>query len=142
MVEKVWVSDEGLECLVTHYRTHRCGYVGVSAKHPLFGKDYSESPECLKRLWEDVKTGPVGGRGIISILLNSKNVPRIDCVFDVHGSITFSGTGHWEGTNPDLWFFGFDCAHYGDEFEDWTVDRVVSECEKLATQLAKVWCDA
>jgi len=31
--------------------------------------------------------------------------------FQVHGGLTYSGNGFGYG---DFWFFGFDCAHFGD----------------------------
>lgn len=84
--------DTGLPCLIV--RNHSgalCGYVGVSRKHPLFKKNYND--------------------------------------FDaqVHGGLTFSdvcqdtpeechGVCHTVKNGEDdlAWWFGFDCAHYGD----------------------------
>lgn len=71
---------------------------------------------------------------------------------DVHGGVTYSGGDEDYPVKSDgLWWFGFDCAHYGDapavqcpiEKEFPVPGRVVrslayckSECESLATQLA------
>ena len=82
----------GLMCLI-----HRgpsgalCGYVGIPEAHPLYGKDY-EVPDVV-----------------------------------VHGGLTYAdkcmqtddpakGICHIpdDGEHVDLWWFGFDCAHFGD----------------------------
>ena len=89
---------------------------------------------------------PLGKRGILSAVVHTPEAPRIDILFDVHGSLTFSGElhgveGHW---------FGFDCAHAGDlqpgyslpftsdddEYRD--IEYVRAECRSLAEQLAAV----
>jgi hypothetical protein len=72
---------------------------------------------------------------------------------NIHGGVTFSGTHeHLEG-NPfdkDIWYFGFDCAHYDDyvdfkipnytrlHSEDehkWTEEEVIQETEKLVDEI-------
>ena len=74
-------EHEGLKCVVLMTNIgHRCGYVGVSEAHPLFGKDYDDLPDDI----------------------------------NVHGGVTYAG-GEGGYPIPDgLWWFGFDCAHYGD----------------------------
>jgi hypothetical protein len=64
-----------------------CGYVGVPSGHPLYGKAYGD----------------------------------IDGAFDVHGGLTFSNRCHGAichvpepGEPDDVWWFGFDCSHFGD----------------------------
>ncbi len=56
---------------------------------------------------------------------------------DVHGGLTFSGA-MLHGGNLAQWFFGFDCAHLGDNppigaicrlFEDVNVDMLRGMCE-------------
>lgn len=129
--DKLQFSDPatGLPCLIV--RAHSgslCGYVGVVEGHPAFGKDYE----------------------------------KVDV--DVHGGLTYSGfcqhtsderTGvcHVPGTgDPEqVWWLGFDCAHYGDlppaysyfegvvrtpdeEYRD--VDYVRRQCAQLANQLS------
>lgn len=124
----------GMPCLlVRNRRGALCGYVGVDASHPLHGKGYDG---C------------------------------IDGMFSVHGGLTYSDFC-MEGPEaenichvpspgePDpIWWFGFDCALYGD-FEPGdgiydgkrffepvgggeyrTVAYVKSECADLARQLA------
>lgn len=83
----------GLPCLAVRnpYAGNWCGYVGLPPDHPLYGKDY---------------------RGLS---------------FEVHGGLTFAnkcapsqdeakGICHTPAPGePDhVWWFGFDCAHFGD----------------------------
>lgn len=70
---------------------HWCGYVGVPPGHPWFGKRGDD--------WEDPTF-----RGV-----------------DVHGGITYSDACRGEvchipapGEPDDVWWHGFDCAHYND----------------------------
>lgn len=86
--------ETGLPCLaVRKPRGNWCGYVGVEPPHPLHGTDYMER----------------------------------DGLGDIHGGLTYSGAGkktEWEsegichvlseGETDDVWWFGFDCAHYYD----------------------------
>ncbi len=89
----VWVDETtGLDCMIV--RNHQgslCGYVGVGKDHEYYNVDYD----------------------------------TIDV--DVHGGLTFSDscqTGSPEvvvrhipqpGRSDDIWWLGFDCAHYGDK---------------------------
>jgi hypothetical protein len=86
-----WVDEAtGLDCLMKrHERTlHWCGYVGVPSGHPWNGKS-----------WDDVSA-------------------------DVHGGITYaeacdgdptSGVCHVaKSGDDDVWWLGFDWAHWGD----------------------------
>lgn len=79
----------GLDCLAVRHPggLHWCGYVGVPPGHAAHGKDYD-------------------GDGL--------NV-------DVHGGLTYAaGCGGSvchipeAGEPDDLWWLGFDCAHWGD----------------------------
>lgn len=74
---------------------------------------------------------------------------------NIHGGVTFSGTHeHLEG-NPfdkDIWYFGFDCAHYDDyvdytflgsdtinniekDTHKWTEEEVIQETERLVDEI-------
>lgn len=85
-----------------------CGYVGVDKDHPWYGQDYES----------------------------------IDA--DVHGGLTFGSkfsnvafeviSGEYK---EDLWFVGFDTAHFGDG-SNWPKDRVISETLSLMSQAKKV----
>lgn len=78
--------------------------------------------------------------------------------FDVHGGLTYSGGGENSKypVESDLWWFGYDCAHFGDGkdlnyvseelkkhmfmFVDEsetirTLDYCIEECKSLANQL-------
>jgi hypothetical protein len=101
---------------------HWCGYVGVAKDHPSYGKGYD------------------------------------DVDVEVHGGLTYAeacdevqdGVCHLpEGADDVRWWFGFDCAHLGDEsprrdgirFHEYhevyrTLDYVKGECSHLALQLS------
>ena len=58
---------------------------------------------------------------------------------DVHGGLTYSNknAGYPDPDNKDnIWWFGFDCAHYNDTLESCDALYVELECLKLAEQLA------
>lgn len=92
----------------------RRGYVGVENDHPFYGKHYrDEAPiEC----WEAIKNTEVGKRGIMSYIFQlPKEIPALDILFDVHGSVTYADhSPEYPVENEDLWWFGFDCSHAGD----------------------------
>ena len=145
----------------------RCGYVGIPKGHPLYKKDYQDS---VNMKLEDFKE-PFDKRGIIGILCNvleGDDKVHICTLFNVHGGITFADGGE-DSEYPvksDLWWLGFDCAHYDDakdlvtlkkEFdntrtdliikmeEEWpisdttvrTKEYVVSELKSLVDQIIK-----
>ena len=109
---------------------------------------------------------------LLGALIDEDERVRIDAYFTCHGGITYSGGGE-NSTYPidsNLWWFGFDCAHYGDgkdldlaietfpEFaqqnamtkaiEDMyptyeivrSTEYVVDNCKELADQLAQFSC--
>lgn len=87
-------KETGLPCLIVRNRLGAlCGYVGVTEEHPWFKRDYFHDIEKL---------------------------------VEVHGGITYSafcqededGICHIpdEGEPDRVWWFGFDCAHYGDDY--------------------------
>jgi len=138
----------GLACrIIRHSRSgNLCGYVRAPEAHPLYGKGYSDVvPESLRDSVQAALQSPLGKRGILSALVYEPEAPRIDILFDVHGSLTFSGElhgaeGHW---------FGFGCAHagdlqpgyeysFGDDCEYRDIEYVRAECRSLAEQLAAV----
>ena len=126
-VEKAWLTKAGLTAVATvtilgGKQHHRCGYVGIPADSFLAGLHYDN--ELL-----DVS---------------------------VHGGLTYSKRTEYINNYPidsTDWFFGFDCAHCEDGIIDPTeqdymygygkgiaksLDFVVTECESLAEQLAKI----
>lgn len=90
---------------------HRCGYVRIPKGHKIYGMDYSsQTPIKMKDM---PKNEPVGKRGVIPMVIQAmggkKNI-SLDCLFDVHGGITFANKlQKYRG-----WWIGFDCAHLGD----------------------------
>lgn len=140
VVEKVF-DHKDLKCVVTFCSNGwRCGYVGVPRSHRFYGKDYME----------------------VETLIDYGNC---------HGGITYSSKDENSKypIESDSWWFGFDCAHYGDgkdldlairyfpnltetlmkikHCEDMfptydevrTCEYVVDNCISLANQLAEHW---
>lgn len=80
-----------------------------------------------------------------------------DLHFDVHGGLTFGDKEPCEHEDGVGWWFGFDCAHFGDamfepdsdlaikfnhglitpQFHYWTQSEVESETERLAAMLSR-----
>lgn len=155
-VEKDWITKAGFRAVVIlGKRGSRCGYVGLPKEHRLYGASYSEPHPALSFPSDE----PVGKRGIISLICASKESASPDIVFDVHGSLTYSGGGDKYPVKSNLWWFGYDCSHSGDapseEYCDsqrkkypdkpfmWsgqdgvhrTLEYCESECESLAQQM-------
>lgn len=94
--KKQWMDEAtGLPCLMvrsTHCSGAWCGYVGVTENHPFFGKEYHDL--------EDI--GVHGGLTFAGKCQEEQN----DCEGVCHKVA--------EGENDNIWWFGFDCAHYMD----------------------------
>lgn len=107
----------GLDCLLQRTPMgHWCGYVGVGREHPLHGASGSDR--------------------------------RTD-ELEVHGGITYARACNGvvchkpaPGEPDALWWFGFDCAHFGDLSPGWKtgvyrdIDYVEQQTRHLAEQLA------
>ncbi len=142
-VERDWTTEAGLRaaCLLVNDGRNRCGYVAIPKDHPLHGVEYSQHSDSLIGVKAETDAGPIGKRGIISVLCHRDREATPDYVFDVHGSITYSAAGQDDypaKSSPDEWWFGFDCAHCDDTLETCTEQFVVAECEQLATALVAV----
>lgn len=158
---KDWVTEAGYRALVLLvHGNHYCGYVGIPKDHPLYGVSYSDDCESLAPAYERALNRPIDKKGIIPVVLGAMSGRRsMDICFNVHGSVTYTGSGLVEGTQH--WWVGFDCAHYDDltldeefnelgrvfmEGEEWKGDYrklrdipfVVNECENLANELLRV----
>ena len=112
-IEKAWITENGYWAVIRRIGSEskifmepwRCGYVGLPKGHPLCRVNYSD--EKLSNI-------------------------------SVHGGLTFSeeklkgaeGAEWWFG-----WWFGFDCAHWGDTPDKCTLEYCVEQCESLAKQL-------
>ena len=97
---------------------HRCGYVGVGADNPLYGKDYSDYLDINK---SELDGEPIGKRGIMPLLITANDEDervRLDVYFNVHGGLTYAGNRADYPVESNLWWLGFDCAHCGDAY-DW-----------------------
>lgn len=118
--DKVQWPDEatGLPCLAVRHPElgHWCGYVGVAPGHPLYGIDYGEPIDPAERARCAEEDGT-----------SAWEFDRPESVLDAHGGITFAGKCT-DGADPSrhvchiaapgepdhVWWFGFDCMHYGD----------------------------
>ena len=143
-IERRWTTAAGYEAICAFVRnSHRCGYVLIPEWHPCHGVCYSEPNPALAEAWKEAQAGEIGKRGIISVLIavgSNNEAPRADAVFNVHGSVTFSG----DLPGLDGFWYGFDCAHCDDatSFSPHGIHRteeyVVAECESLAAQLKEI----
>ncbi len=154
---------EGCRCVVIMTTMgHRCGYVGIDKAHPLYEVDYGQKVDCLKTAdMNDVPMDKAGMGQILKGMTGEYGEPQIspEMFFAVHGGITFSGGAPSKyPVVSDLWWFGYDCAHYGDAkdlsvIENESERRIYStfndgivrtkkyceqECKNLAEQLSKV----
>jgi hypothetical protein len=96
-----------------------CGYVGVQKDHPWFKKDYGETvpTSTIVGNWKD-RAIDLDKTSILSLfkiaMADGKDGEEsIDTLIQVHGGLTYSGWLTKKNKNI-LWYFGFDCAHYGD----------------------------
>ena len=106
VVEKIF-DHKGLKCVVIFISGGwRCGYVGVPKSHKFYGKDYMEI---------------------------EKQMEYGDC----HGGITFSSRNVDEKypIDSDLWWFGFDCAHYRDGKD---LDLAIEVFPHMAENICKI----
>lgn len=118
--DKIQFEDKhtGMPCLAvrSHFGSW-CGYVGVTADHPLYGVPYST---CAKKPQCEPETDHLGNAWW-------ECDHRPEAILDVHGGITFSGgcrktddpaVGICHVPSPgepeDVYWFGYDCGHYTD----------------------------
>lgn len=116
-VEKQF-TYKGYQCVVVMQSLgHRCGYVGIPIEHPLYGKDYFD---------------------YIDININHGNVP-IDNYFSCHGGITYANGGVYSEypIKGNLWWFGFDCAHWGDIRDFQAAKEIFRDNKDVLTRLSR-----
>lgn len=92
--DKISWTDEvtGLPCLIVRNQLGSlCGYVAVEPGHPMHGKDYDEVPVTVH-----------GGLTFADSCNESGPVEQSVCHVPEPGKPS------------DVWWFGFDCAHYDD----------------------------
>lgn len=159
----------GLPCLIVRNRLGAlCGYVGVATDHPWHGKSYhDEVPQAQQSrepIGREEHVAPLALFG--AVLRDHPGMVPIDCAIVVHGGLTYADKCQpgdptqaichipAPGDPDDVWWFGFDCHHYGDTSpgmmladreRGWATDGVYrpigyvrDECALLAKQLAAV----
>jgi len=128
--------------MIQGYLKHRCGYVAIDESHPLYKYNYGDKTEFLGELVnnDEIMKKDTGKRGVVPMFCwdgdKQKLAPEI--FFSVHGGITYSGKSDtYPIKNKKLWWFGFDCAHAGDETEDGgqSLEYCITECKNLIDQL-------
>lgn len=106
---------KGYRCVVIFTDMgHRCGYVGISEGHMLYGKHYGDYLDIFK---SEIENESIGKRGIIPLMFSAwddNDKVKLELYFDVHGGITYSDKHETYPIKSDLWWLGFDCAHYRD----------------------------
>ena len=131
---KKWVDQaSGYDCLLMQGPFALCGYVRIPEGHPLHEVAYNENvPASLQWRAEQIMGEPVGKRGPIDVFCMAGRGARAGDLFDVHGSITFSGKRDNEG-----FWYGFDLGHCDDHKTgiDKDQDYAIKECASLAAQL-------
>lgn len=98
---------------------HLCGYIEIPKGHPYYNKDYDANGE-----WQTVMTDGHGGRYQIKF-------PAIE----VHGGVTYAGD---LSEKKGKFFWGFDCAHYGDTPETCDEEYVLQELACMARQVLQI----
>lgn len=129
---KEWTTEVGhVARIIKQSMGHLCGYVGIPKDHKLFEKSYHDEIDYTLPMDE-----PVSSRGVIPLLLRATLPPKegkesLEMIFDVHGSLTFSG----KFENSELWWLGYDCAHCDDTPEVCNLEFCISQCESLSKQI-------
>ena len=110
---------KGYRCVVVFQEMgHRCGYVGVEKGHSLYGKDYADYLDVKKSDLEGVEVGKRGVIPMLSASFDEDDRVKLELYFNVHGGLTYASDG--KGQYPvesNLWWFGFDCAHWEDAYD-------------------------
>lgn len=115
---ETWVDKmTGYECKILRSDVSGawCGYVGVTEKHPWFGKSYGDDVPVPKNILDrTINLDEVGVINVfLAVLSDKERKPghmEISCAIDCHGGITFSN----KQKASKLWYFGFDCGHCDD----------------------------
>jgi hypothetical protein len=129
---------KGYRCVVIFTDMgHRCGYVGIPSGHMLYKKRYSDYLDIPKSELDDEKIGKRGMIPILSAAFDDDERVSLDCWFNVHGGLTYSGDGNYP-VESDLWWLGFDCAHYNDYNPVRSKGYVEDECKSLVDQIIKL----
>ena len=99
ITEQTWITEEGLLATIVFTTSgHRCGYVAVPTTHPAYKLNYYTDSINIEDISEDT--------------FNQVQTMSIISGISVHGGLTYSGI---YADTDELWFFGFDAAHYDDK---------------------------
>jgi hypothetical protein len=146
---KIIESDffyRGYRCITTFTDLgHRCGYVGLSEGHPLYGKyNDSQVKVTMKELIEDEEMNQIGNRGVWTLLglpNDEDDRVRLGSYFMIHGGITYAdgGKDSHHPIDSDMWWLGFDCGHYGDCPDYDMLEELFGDDEKVKHRLEDRW---
>jgi len=145
-IEKDWITKSGLRAVVLYVKgMHRCGYVGIESNNPAFGKGYGEQIDCISQdTIDNVKVDKQSPLLVLTAGVNSDGEGKVrrslDLLINVHGGLTYSDgsdDNKYPVESSNIWWFGFDCGHYGDDRGNGgqSLPYCIDECESLANQL-------
>lgn len=151
---KVDFESEGLRCAMRRGPLGAwCGYVGIPASHPWYGKSYNDVIKPTADMLgprDPLDHGPIDVLCMGLLGKSPEEELNICLALRVHGGITYTRDHEPYGKPDGLWWFGFDCAHSGDLIPEFfgrlsygndiyrTQSYVVAECQSLAAQLTKI----
>lgn len=147
-IEKDWVTESGLRAVVIfgiNTKT-RCGYIAVPKTHVTYGKTYREQLNSITQSQAD--TTSLGNKSPMLLLTavcgsddEFNSVRRsLDIIIEVHGGITYNSNSvdsNYPVEADGLWWFGYDCNHFGDNLiiGGRSLKYCIHECESMAEQL-------
>jgi hypothetical protein len=112
---------------------HRCWYVSVPADHPFYGQSYYHKIDFDCNSAAINPTDPIGT--MLAAHEASKDPTKMEISYaaNIHGGITYAnGKGNYPVESENLWWFGFDAGHAGDDHDGGqSLDYMKAECEKL-----------
>lgn len=117
--------------------THN-GYVAVPPGHPCHGVSYFDEPVSGLEVHGGITFSEpvIYPEKIHGIEINPEAVGKRNEVLGKAEYITDK-----KDIPDDWWIFGFDTCHYGDDSENWCMERVVDETMKLKDELEKLTGD-
>jgi hypothetical protein len=67
-------------------------------------------------------------------------IPYDNINVSVHGGLTFGAPGKDNDflDGKDTYWVGFDCAHYNDTLNNWSLQKTIEETNDLAQQLSEI----
>lgn len=111
-------EHKGLPCML-----HRgplgawCGYVGLPAGHPWFGKNCSDRvpfTDAMRARMTSIDHVSVLGLFCEALVPGEEGTMQLDCAVRVHGGVTYARDREPFGKPDGRWGLGFDCSHSGD----------------------------